>query len=228
MKTDPLRCRASCLSAAIVLGGLLAGSGCSNDSVATSSVKAPTANEASGPIIRVERATGLDAERVALGKILFDDRRLSGAVKTACSSCHDLAHGGADHTPLSSGASGQPLAVNTPTVFNAALNFRQFWDGRASSLEEQIDGPLLNPQEMGSSWTSALTTIQHDGALASRFAKSYPLGVTEQNVKDALATFERSLATPDAPFDRYLGGDTNALDATARHGYELFKGYGCS
>jgi len=208
-----------------VLGNVV---GCSNDPPVSGSPKAATTGELAGPIARVEPVSGLDPDRVVLGRDLFADRRLSGDGKLACSSCHDLAHGGADHVALSTGSHGVPLAVNTPTVFNSALNFRQFWDGRVISLEEQIDGPLLSPAEMASSWSLAVSTIRGDTSLASRFAKSYPSGVTEESVKDALATFERSLATPSAAFDRYLGGDADAITPQARHGFELFTSYGCS
>lgn len=180
-----------------------------------------------GPIAPVEPATQNEA-RVALGRGLFADARLSGNGKVACSTCHDLAQAGVDRRPLSTGASGELASVNTPTVFNAALNFRQFWDGRATTLEEQIDGPLLNPKEMGSSWANALTAIKSDTAYSAQFAKNYPGGVTEDNVKDAIASFERSLATPGAPFDRYLAGELNAIDEQTRRGYELFTGYGCA
>jgi cytochrome c peroxidase len=187
----------------------------------------PTAYERVGPIARVEPARGLDPAKVELGKRLFSDTRLSGDGKVACSTCHDLSAGGADHVPLSKGMSGQTASVNTPTVFNAALNFRQFWDGHASNLEDQVDGPLLNPREMGSSWAGALSAIERDDELSAAFAKAYQ-GVNASNVRDAIATFERSLVTPDSPFDRFLAGDEAAIDDQVKRGYELFKSYGCS
>ncbi|HYQ31100.1 MAG TPA: cytochrome c peroxidase [Polyangiaceae bacterium] len=206
----------------------LCGTGCGKEGAVVSQARGSVANEVVGPIARIEPATGLDAERVALGRDLFYEPRLSGDGTLACASCHDLAHGGADHVAFSQGAAGAQLGVNTPTVFNSALNFRQFWDGRAMTLEEQVDGPLLSVLEMRSSWANVLAAVRTDASLAPRFAKSYSRGVTEEAVKDALATFERSLTTPDAPFDRYLGGEAAAISAQASHGYELFTSYGCS
>lgn len=212
------------LAASALLGAL----GCNHGTAVGEVTPLPTANTVQGPIARIERPSGLDPTSVELGRKLFGDRRLSGNGKLACSSCHDLSNGGADRVALSVGVGGEPLAVNTPSVFNSALNFRQFWDGRASTLEEQIDGPLLNPHEMGSSWSAAVAAISADDDLATRFARRYPQGIAESSIKDALATFEASLATPNAPFDRYLSGDTNAIDAEARRGFELFTSYGCS
>lgn len=181
-----------------------------------------------GPIAVIELPSGLDPRRVALGGQLFADARLSTNGQVACSTCHQLSRGGVDGTQRSVGVTGQQLAVNTPTVFNAALNFRQFWDGRALTLESQVDGPLLSPLEMGSSWNGVLARLGQDPELSQQFSRSYPGGLSEANVKDALATFERSLVTLDAPFDRYLAGDKSALGPTASHGYELFTSYGCA
>jgi cytochrome c peroxidase len=201
--------------------------GCDRENQAPGAAQAPTVTPELGPIAAIERPSPLDPARVELGRKLFGDRGLSGNGKLACSGCHDLSHGGADHVALSLGVTGEPVAVNTPTVFNASLNFRQFWDGRATTLEEQIDGPLLNAHEMGSTWPAALAAVRSNRQLANAFAASYPDGVSVENVKDALATFERSLVTPDAPFDRFLGGQVGALCGEARHGYDLFTSYGC-
>ena len=202
--------------------------GCGKETQAPGAAQAPTAAPELGPIAAIQRPSPLDPARVELGRKLFEDRRLSGNGKLACSGCHDLSRGGADHVAFSLGVTGEPVAVNTPTVFNASLNFRQFWDGRATTLEEQIDGPLLNAHEMGSSWPGALATVRSDAQLASAFNASYAAGVSVESVKDALATFERSLITPDAPFDRYLTGQLSAISSEAHRGYELFTSYGCS
>jgi cytochrome c peroxidase len=215
-----------------MLGGAIglscAMTGCNNGTQATSPAQASTAVPQLGPIAAIEPISVLDPARVALGRQLFEDPRLSGNGKLACSGCHDLSQGGVDHRALSLGATGKPVAVNTPTVFNVALNFRQFWDGRARTLEEQIDEPLLSADEMGSSWPRTLAAVQEDPKLAAAFAKSYRDGVRVENVKDAIATFERSLSTPDAPFDRYLAGKVDAISGEAHRGYELFTDYGCS
>jgi cytochrome c peroxidase len=202
--------------------------GCRRAVDAPPALRSEEAVEQLGPIAVILRPTQLDPARIALGEQLFEDTRISGNGKVACSTCHDLSRGGVDGTAHSVGAAGQALPMNTPTVFNAALNFRQFWDGRALSLEAQIDGPVLSPLEMDSSWASALATLRADERFSKSFSSSYPDGITEVAVKDALATFQRSLATTDAPFDRYLAGDREAVTPAAARGYALFTSYGCS
>jgi len=178
-------------------------------------------------IVPVPRPQGLDPRKVKLGKLLFNDPRLSSDDTVSCATCHPLDRGGADGLPRSVGVGGQVGLVNAPTVLNAGLNFRQFWDGRAASLEEQINGPVNNPVEMASSWEQLLGKLQADPDYRRLFAQSYPDGITAAAVRDAIATFERALNTPNSPFDRYLLGDTNALDLNARRGYRLFVDFGC-
>ena len=112
-------------------------------------------------------------------------------------------------------------------MFNAGLNFRQFWDGRASTLEEQIDGPVQSPVEMGNLWPEVVLKLYEDEQYPGRFGAIYADGINRQNVKDALAEFMRSLVTPNSRFDRWLRGEEDALSEHERHGYELFKRYGC-
>lgn len=170
----------------------------------------------------------LDAGKVRLGGRLFVDVRLSGDNSVHCGSCHRMDHGGADRARLSAGAGGQTGRVNAPTVFNSGLNFRQFWDGRAASLEESIDITVQSPREMGSSWPQLLERLRKDHDLVEAFAQAYPgQGMQAASVRDALATYLRSLLTP-SPFDRYLAGDMWAIDAEQRLGYRLFKSYGCA
>ena len=169
----------------------------------------------------------LDARKVKLGEKLFSDRRLSKDNSVACVSCHNLSAGGADKLPLSLGIGGQKGTVNSPTVFNSGHNFRQFWDGRAASLEDQVTGPIHNPLEMGSNWAEVIGKLSQDAAMATEFKQVYPEGVQAKTIADALAVFQRSLATPNARFDKYLRGDKNALTADELKGYQLFKSYGC-
>jgi cytochrome c peroxidase len=117
--------------------------------------------------------------------------------------------------------------INTPTVLNGGFNFRQFWDGRAGTLEEQVDGPLLHPSEMGLNWDDALALLRGDADYARAFAASYPDGVTPAAVRDAIATFERSLITPNSRFDRHLRGEADVLGAEELEGYKLFLETGC-
>ncbi|GAB4119583.1 MAG: hypothetical protein Fur0026_09910 [Sideroxydans sp.] len=169
----------------------------------------------------------LDAAKVALGKRLFLDARLSADDTVSCASCHNLAAGGVDNRSRSIGVKGGEGGINAPTVFNSGLNFVQFWDGRAPTLEAQIEGPVNHPLEMASNWGQVTGKLMQDGEYRQRFAALYAEGITPDNIKDAIATFERSLLTPDAPFDRYLRGEADALDKAARKGWELFQSYGC-
>jgi len=168
-----------------------------------------------------------DADKVALGRKLFNDNRLSVNDTIACSSCHVLEKGGADNLVHSIGINGAEGNINAPTVFNSGFNFVQFWDGRAATLEDQIDGPVTNPKEMGSTWTQVLKKLEQDTDYRADFSKTYDGDISVINIKDAIATFERSLVTPDSRFDQYLRGNAAALSPMEARGYELFQSYGC-
>ena len=169
-----------------------------------------------------------DPRKVRLGELMFHDQRLSADNTISCASCHDLNNGGVDGLEKPIGIGGTQGPVNTPTVFNSAYNFTQFWDGRAESLEEQAAGPVHNPAEMGSNWEQVVTKLDRDEKIKSAFRALYQDGITSDNIVDAIATFERTLVTIDAPFDRYLKGDTSAISPQAAHGYDLFQSYGCA
>ncbi|MBI5919376.1 MAG: c-type cytochrome [Nitrosomonadales bacterium] len=175
----------------------------------------------------IPQSLALDAGKVALGRKLFFDAILSADNTIACSSCHSLSKGGADSRVHSIGINGAEGSINTPTVFNSGFNFVQFWDGRAATLEDQVDGPLNHPKEMGSNWKQVTDKLRANVDYRADFARLYHNKLTPENVKDAIATFERSLITPNAPFDKFLRGNSAAITARARHGYELFKSYGC-
>ena len=179
------------------------------------------------PIRPIPAAPEADPERVALGRALFHDPRLSKDNTTACVSCHDLSHGGDDGRQVSVGVEGRTGPINAPTVFNAGLNFRQFWDGRAATLEHQIDGPVQAPAELASLWPEVITKLYEHESYPERFSALYADAITRENVKDALATYMRSLTTPNGRFDRWLGGEADALTTKEKRGYALFKHYGC-
>ena len=168
-----------------------------------------------------------DVRRVELGRRLFHDPRLSINNTLSCASCHQLDKNGADSRALSLGFDGKPVAVNTPTVFNAALNFRQFWDGRVETLEEQSNGVITSPHEMGSDWRTVIERLDKITDYRRDFAAIYPDGVTRANVQQALASFERTLLTPNSRFDQYLLGNTDILTLEEKYGYQRFKEYGC-
>jgi cytochrome c peroxidase len=179
------------------------------------------------PVSPIPLSVELDGRKVALGSALFHDRRLSHDDSVSCASCHNLATGGVDRAARSTGIDGQLGGRNAPSVFNSGLNFRQFWDGRAETLEDQIDGPITHPLEMASNWTEITRKLNRAPEMVSLFDALYPDGITSAGIKDALATFERSLNTPNSRFDRYLRGDTAALTQQEVDGYGTFKSFGC-
>jgi cytochrome c peroxidase len=179
------------------------------------------------PLSPLPQPPKLDPRLVSLGRRLFDERQMSSDGTIACSSCHDLANGGDDGQQNSRGVQGRVGSVNAPTVLNAALNFALFWDGRAKTLEEQAGGPVTNPLEMNSDWRDVVVKLRRDPGYASSFEALFADGVTPENVRSAIAAFERTLLTCNSPFDRWLQGDESALSVEQREGYETFKSVGC-
>lgn len=161
-----------------------------------------------------------------LGEQLFHDKRLSGDNTISCSSCHNLQHNGADTGVVSVGVQDKLGEINTPSVFNAALNFKQFWDGRVETLEEQVDGPINNPLEMGSSWDEVIEKLNKDKSIKEEFAKHFEDGITKDNISNAIAEFERTLTTPSR-FDDFLNGNKYALNQEEKQGLQNFIDFGC-
>lgn len=178
-------------------------------------------------LVPTVESLNLNKRKVALGDELFHDRILSKNETISCASCHILAAGGDDNRAHSVGINGIVTAINTPTVFNSSLNFKQFWDGRADTLEEQVAGPLHNPSEMGLNWEEAILRLNKNASYKKKFEEVYTDGITEVNIADAIAEFERSLVTPNSSFDKFLQGDDKALDDVEKAGYLLFKSLGC-
>lgn len=199
------------------------------NAVATEKAGANTMVMAKGrePIRPIPLTLPLDSEKVALGHRLFGEPMLSHDNTVSCASCHNLKSGGVDHRVHSVGVNLAEGVINAPTVFNTGLHFKQFWDGRADTLEDQVDGPTQADNEMGSTWPEILAKLEHSSNYAVAFQKIYPDGLQRKNVKNALAEFERSLITPNSPFDRYLRGDATAITAEEKEGYTKFKSYGC-
>ncbi|OQK18652.1 cytochrome B6 [Methyloprofundus sedimenti] len=166
-------------------------------------------------------------DQVELGRLLFNDVRLSENNQLSCASCHSLKYGGADGQVVSSGVNGNKGLINSPTVFNSSLNFRQFWDGRAADLLNQIDGPISNPIEMNSSWAEVLSKLEQDPFYIAQFNQAFTTGLTIINIKSALVKFEESLLTSNSRFDLYLKNNPNVLTTEELEGYRLFKQYGC-
>ena len=186
------------------------------------------AQEEDEPIRPIPDTVDVDVRKVELGRALFHDPILSKDGTVSCATCHDLASGGDDGLRVSVGIDGREGPINAPTVFNAGFNFKQFWDGRAKTLETQIDGPVQNPVEMGNLWPEVVAELYQDDGYPAQFAAIYPDGVTRKNVKNAIAEFVKSLITPNSRFDRWLEGEKGAITPLEKQGYALFKDYGCA
>jgi len=171
------------------------------------------------------------AQKVALGKRLYFDTRLSAKGNNSCNSCHNLASFGVDNKPFSIGDDGKPGGRNSPTVLNAALHASQFWDGRAKDVEEQAGMPILNPVEMHMTNPRVLEQrLRKDTVYKRLFAEAFPGEknvVNYENLKKAIGAFERTLLTP-SKFDEYLGGNSNALTEQEKKGLHLFINTGCT
>lgn len=188
-----------------------------------------TAEFANEPVQVIPDSIPVDPTKVELGRMLYNDVRLSVDNSISCASCHDLSKGGTDNKPFSEGVGGQFGGINAPTVFNATFNFVQFWDGRAADLAAQAAGPPTNPVEMAhKSWRDIENILAADKDFAQAFTAVYPDGVTEANICNAIAEYEKTLITPNSAFDRYLKGDKEALTEQQILGYELFKQNSCA
>ena len=173
------------------------------------------------------------SERIALGKKLFFEKRLSVNDSQSCATCHRLEDGfaGVDNLATSPGARGEQGTRNSPTVLNAGWQDSQFWDGRAEDLVEQAKGPILNPVEMGMPDEQAVEKkiqgiAEHRDAFARAFPGDEP-AITYQNIAEAIAAFERTLITP-ARFDDFLNGDADALSEAEQRGLEAFLRLDCN
>jgi cytochrome c peroxidase len=169
--------------------------------------------------------------KVALGRMLYFETRLSKGNNQSCNSCHRLDAFGADTGRFSVGSGGKLGGRNSPTVYNAAGHFTQFWDGRAPNVEEQAKGPILNPVEMGMPNAAAVVRmLRSDPAYVAGFAAAFPgevHPVTYDNTGHAIGAFERRLVTP-ARWDRFLRGDSAALTNEEKAGFNTFVRVGCA
>jgi cytochrome c peroxidase len=171
--------------------------------------------------------------RIALGKQLYMDKRLSKNDSQSCNTCHDVTgkKGGVDNEPTSEGAFGKRGDRNSPTSLNAGFHFAQFWDGRAKDLKEQAKGPVLNPVEMA--MPDEATVVKKLAAVPeyqTGFTKAFPgqaSPITYDNIAEAIAAFERTLITHDR-LDDFLKGDDRALSAQELKGLDLFLSIGCT
>lgn len=168
--------------------------------------------------------------KVELGQILYHDPRLSSTGTVACASCHNTMLGGEDNRPNSMGVNGQTGGRSAPTVWNAAFNKVQFWDGRAASLEEQAAGPVTNPIEMGmKSWDEVVARLKTIEGYQDLFAKAFgDDSISKDNATKAIAAYERTLITPNSAYDKFAGGEKSALTEQQARGLEKMAELGCT
>jgi cytochrome c peroxidase len=165
------------------------------------------------------------ADEAELGRRLFFDARLSFNDSISCASCHRPELGFSDGRRFSVGATGKALARHTPHLYNLAWSPTLFWDGRATSLEEQALVPIQGADEMNLPLEAAVRKLNEDPDYAAAFPRVYPkTGLTARTLAKALAAFVRTIVSGPAPFDRYVTGDTGALTPSAIRGKELFFG----
>lgn len=169
--------------------------------------------------------------KVELGKMLYHDPRLSSTGTVACASCHNVMAGGEDNRGGSVGVKGQVGGRSAPTVWNAAFNSVQFWDGRAPSLEAQAKGPVTNPIEMGmKSWDDVVVRLKAIPGYKEAFAAAFGSAdfISADNAAKAIAAYERTLITPNSAYDKFVTGDSNALSEQQKRGMDTFAQVGCS
>jgi cytochrome c peroxidase len=179
------------------------------------------------PITPIPAPPSIDPLKVKLGERLFGDPRLSHDNSRSCLSCHDLNTNGASTKSQDVGLDGSSLPFNTLTVFNATLNFRFGWEGKIRTVESDVKAALENPQIMGGSISELAEKLTADPDMSRDFTAAYGGGPDAENILDAIASFERTLVTPDSRFDRWLAGDAASLSANELDGYRLFKSLGC-
>jgi cytochrome c peroxidase len=163
-------------------------------------------------------------EKIELGEKLFFDGRLSADGTVACSTCHDPAHAFTDGRAVSIGIKGRAGQRNAPTILNALYNVAQFWDGRAKTLEDQAAFPIVNPVEMGQpNMDAAVTRLASIPDYDHRFRAVFGRPPNAPDLVRAIASYERTLVSFDSPFDHFIAGDKNAIDESAKRGWELFN-----
>lgn len=163
-------------------------------------------------------------EKAELGRMLFFDPRISGSGVISCASCHNPGLGWEDGLAFGVGHNGTKLGRHTPTILNLAWGGPYFWDGRAATLEDQAKGPIESPAEMNMSHGDAVARVAAISGYRSAFAKAFPgEGVTIDTIAKAIATYERTVVSAEAPFDRWIAGDETAISSEAKRGFVLFN-----
>lgn len=189
-------------------------------SVAEDPWKAP----AGLPPVECPEDNPMNADRVALGKQLFFDRRLSSDKTVSCADCHDPKKGYSNGEQFATGVGGQKGGRSAPTIVNSAYQQFQFWDGRAGTLEEQALGPIENPIEMNLPLADLVKRLKGITGYRERFQEVFGREINTKDIAMALASYERTILSGDAPYDRYQAGDKTALSESAARGLKLFFG----
>ncbi|WP_407530993.1 cytochrome-c peroxidase [Methylobacterium oryzisoli] len=179
------------------------------------------------PITPIPPPPDADPREVALGEHLFADPRLSGDGARACTSCHDVGSNGADNRTRNPAHGAAKPLLDVSTVFNAALSYRLGWEGKIRTLEAQAQEAIESPASMGGRVDDVLARLRDDAEIAQAFRAVFGRGPDRDGLLRALATYERSLVTPDSRFDLWLRGDSSALSPEERSGYDLFRSLGC-
>jgi cytochrome c peroxidase len=171
----------------------------------------------------------LTDQKIALGKKLFYDKRLSANGKLSCNTCHNLAAGGDNNQRWAIGVSGKKTRRNPPTLLNIGLQTVLYWDGRVKTLEQQAIDHLQDPDIMGDNASKLINRLSGDKDYVKAFANAFNSrhGINMDNLAKALASFQRVLMTPNSPFDHYIKGDKKAISAKAQKGMQLFNDNGC-
>lgn len=177
------------------------------------------------PPVPVPADNPMSPEKIALGKQLYFDGRLSADNKVSCASCHDPAKGYSNGDRFATGVGGKQGGRSAPTVINTAYGSLQFWDGRAKSLEDQALGPIQNPIEMNMTLDAVIKKLNGIEGYKTQFKKVFGTdGATADGIAKAIAAYERTVISGNAPYDRFKAGDTKALSEAAQRGMKLFFG----
>lgn len=176
------------------------------------------------PSVPVPSDNPMTTEKIALGKQLYFDGRLSADNKVSCASCHDPAKGFSNGDRFATGVEGKKGGRSAPTVINTAYGTLQFWDGRVKTLEDQALGPIQNPIEMNMTLDAVVKKLNGIDGYKTQFKKVFGTDVTSDGIAKAIAAYERTVISGNAPYDKFKAGDTKALSESAQRGMKLFFG----
>jgi cytochrome c peroxidase len=180
------------------------------------------------PELDIPADNPMTPEKVALGKMLYFDTRLSKDGTISCATCHDPEMAWTEHRATSMGIHEEVGGANSPTVINAAYATSQFWDGRAATLEEQALGPIENPIEMGHTMEVLTGELDEIPEYKEAFQEVFGTGVTNDGIAKAIAAFERMVLSGNSPYDKFKDGQEDALSEAQKRGLDLFENAGCA